>query len=144
MDMNLKQSFSDSEVKDNYMILRMKENVQVCQVLLPYPAACEPLLHHLSYKRTSEASNPEKHQQQYEICIQNDLLRSVKFYLIALQLCKFYNVNYSSYLFVLTVNLVVSEEYERLPQEVAAAALEHPEGQVLLELHRALLRIQVP
>ena len=49
-----------------------------------------------------------------------------------------------SYLFVLTVDLVAPEEDERLPQEVAAAALEHPEGQILLELHRALLCIQMP
>ena len=49
-----------------------------------------------------------------------------------------------SYLFVLAIYLVAPEKDERLPQEVAAAALEHPEGQVLLELHRALLRIQMP
>ena len=48
-----------------------------------------------------------------------------------------------SYLFVLAVDLVAPEEDERLPQEVAAAALEHTESQVLLELHRALLRIQM-
>ena len=49
-----------------------------------------------------------------------------------------------SYLFVLAVDLVAPEEDERLSQEVAAAALEHTERQVLLELHCALLGIQMP
>ena len=49
-----------------------------------------------------------------------------------------------SYLFVFAVDLVAPEEDECLPQKVAAAALEHPEGQILLELHRALLCIQMP
>ena len=41
------------------------------------------------------------------------------------------------------VNLVGAEEDERLPQEVAAPALQHAERQVLLELDGALLGVEV-